>query len=71
MKEIGYVNKLDNFDNFKNIIDRFLFGIRLKWRDIVDYIIEKENRDVIIKDIMDFVVVKVSIGNFLRFLFGN
>ena len=55
LKEIGYINKLDNPDNIKKIIDRLPFGIRLKWRDAVDCIIEKENRDVNIKDIMDFV----------------
>ena len=58
MKEIGYVNKLDNPDNLKKIIDRLPFGIRLKWRDTVDRIIEKENRDVTVKDIMDFVAAK-------------
>lgn len=69
LKEIGYVNKLDNFDNFKKIIDWFLFGIRLKWCDVVDCIIEKENWDVIVKDIMDFVVVKVRVV--IYFIFGK
>ena len=58
LKEIGYVNKLDNPDNLKKIIDRLPFGIRLKWRDTVDRIIEKENRDVTVKDIMAFVAAK-------------
>ena len=58
LNEIGYVNKLDNPDNLKKIIDRLPFGIRLKWRDAVDRIIEKENRDVTVKDIMDFVAAK-------------
>ena len=58
LKEIGYVNKLDNPDNLKKIIDRLPFGIRLKWRDAVDHIIERENRDVTVKDIMDFVAAK-------------
>ena len=58
LKEIGYVNKLDNPDNLKKIIDRLPFGIRLKWRDVVDHIIERENRDVTVKDIMDFVAAK-------------
>ena len=58
LKEIGYVNKLDNPDNLKKIIDRLPFGIRLKWRDAVDRIIENENRDVTVKDIMDFVAAK-------------
>lgn len=30
LKEIGYINKLDNPDNLKKIIDRLPFGIRLK-----------------------------------------
>ena len=58
LKEIGYVNKLDNPDNLKKIIDQLPFGIRLKWRDAVDRIIENENWDVTVKDIMDFVAAK-------------
>ena len=58
LKEIGYVNKLDNPDNLKKIINLLPFGIRLKWRDAVDRIIENENQDVTVKDIMDFVAAK-------------
>lgn len=47
--------KLDNPDNLQKIIDRLLFEVTLKWRDIVYRIVEKEDRDVTVKDIMDFV----------------
>jgi len=43
LKEIGYVNKLDNPDNLKKVIDLLPFAIRLKWCDTVDRVIETEN----------------------------
>lgn len=50
LREIGYINKLDNPDNLKKIIDRLPYSMRLKWRDIVDCIIEEEARDVTVRD---------------------
>lgn len=58
LRQIGYLNKLDNPDNLKKIIDRLPYGIRLKWRDTVDRIVEKEERDVTVKDIMEFVTAR-------------
>ena len=58
LKEIGYLNKLDNPDNLKKIIDRLPYSFRLKWRDTVDRIIEREDRDVTVKDITEFVTAK-------------
>lgn len=58
LREIGYLNKLDNPENLKKIIDRLPFGIRLKWGDAVDRIVEKGRRDVTVKDITDFVTAK-------------
>ena len=58
LKEIGYLGKLDNPDNLKKIIDRLPYSFRLKWRDTVDRIIEREDRDVTVKDIMEFVTAK-------------
>ena len=58
LTDIGYLNKLDNPDNLKKVIERLPYGFRLKRRDTVDRIVEREQRDVTIKDIMDFVVAK-------------
>ena len=58
LKEIGYINKLDNPENLRRIIDRLPYGMRLKWRDTVDRIVESEARDVTVEDIMAFVTAK-------------
>ena len=58
LEKIGYLEKLYNSDNLKKIIDRLSYLMRIKWRDTVDRIIEKEARDVTVKDINDFVTAK-------------
>ena len=60
LKEIGYLNKLNNPDNLKKIIDRLPYAMRVKWRDTVDQIVEREARDVTVADIMKFVSVSDS-----------
>ena len=60
LKEIAYLNKLDNPDNLKKIIDRLPYAMRVKWRDTVDQIVEREARDVTVADIMKFVSVSDS-----------
>ncbi len=58
LKEIGSLGKLDHPENLKRVIDRLPFGMRLKWRDTVDRIIENEERDVRIEDVRKFVTAK-------------
>lgn len=43
--------------------------MRLKWHDTVDCIIEKEARDVTVRDIKDFVTAKARAATHL--IFGN
>ena len=43
LKEIGYINKLDNPDNLRKVIDRFPYEIGLKWRDTMDHHRKKED----------------------------
>ena len=69
LKEIGYLNKLDNPDNLKNIIDRLPYSMRVKWRDTVDQIVEREARDVTVADIMKFVTAKARAAS--HPIFGN
>jgi hypothetical protein len=46
LEKIGYLDKLNNSDNLKKIINRLPYAMRVRWRDTVDQIIEKEARDV-------------------------
>ena len=69
LKEIGYLNKLYNPDNLKKIIDRLPYAMRVKWRDTVDQIIEREARDVTVADIMKFVTAKPRAAS--HPIFGN
>ena len=57
LKEIGSLGKLDHPENLR-VINRLPFGMRLKWRDTVDRIIESEGRDVTIEDVTKFVTAK-------------
>ena len=58
LREIGYINKLNSSENLKKIIDRLPYGMRVRWREAVDSIIEREGRDVTIEDIASFVSAK-------------
>ncbi|XP_028407167.1 uncharacterized protein LOC114529553 [Dendronephthya gigantea] len=58
LKEIGSLTKLDHPENLRKIINRLPFGMRLKWRDVVDGIVAKQGRDVTINDVTEFVTVK-------------
>ena len=46
LKEIGYINELENPDGLKNIIARRPYGLKLRWREVVDTVMQKEKRDV-------------------------
>ena len=63
LKEIGYINKLENPDGLKKIIDRLPYGLKLKWREIVDTVMQKEKRDVTVKDITDFIQIRARVAN--------
>ena len=58
LEKIGYLGKLDNPDNLKKLIERLPYTMRAKWRETVDRIIEREARDVTIKDINEFVTAE-------------
>lgn len=51
LKKIGYFSKVENLDIFKMIVNRLLYGLKLKWYDVVDKIIETEEWEIIIEDI--------------------
>ncbi|XP_033122716.1 uncharacterized protein LOC117121587, partial [Anneissia japonica] len=58
LEELNCIQKLDAPDNLRKIISKLPYRIQSSWRDKVDQIIQKENRDVTIKDIADFVTAK-------------
>ena len=58
LEKIGFLDRLNNSDNLKKIIDRLPYAMRVRWRDHVDRIVEREARDVTIKDVNDFVTAK-------------
>ena len=58
LQELGCLAKLEAPDNLRKIIERLPYRLRSSWRDKVDRIIQKEERDVNIKDISEFVTAK-------------
>jgi hypothetical protein len=58
LEKIGYLDKLNNSDNLKKIIDHLPYTMRVRWRDTVDRIVEKVARDVTLKDVNKFVTAK-------------
>ena len=58
LRDIGSLGKLDSQDNLQKIINRLPYGLRLRWRDVVDSIIEKEDRDATIDDVTKYIAAK-------------
>ncbi|XP_028395694.1 uncharacterized protein LOC114519723 [Dendronephthya gigantea] len=63
LTEIGYVSKLQNPDTLKKIVDRLPVSLRVKWRELVDVIIQREDREFTVKDLTDFVVARARVAN--------
>ena len=69
LKEIGYLNKVENPDMLKMIVDKLPYGLKLKWRDVADRIVEIEEREITIEDIDNFVTSKACAAT--HAIFGN
>ena len=63
LNEIGYLNRLENSDSLRKIVERLPYPLRLKWRDLVDAISQKEGRDPNLKDISEFVEARSRATN--------
>ncbi|XP_068748895.1 uncharacterized protein [Montipora capricornis] len=63
LKEIGYLKRLENPDSLRKIVERLPYPLRLKWRDLVDTISQKEKRDPNLKDISEFVEARSRAAN--------
>ena len=69
LKEIGYLNKVENPDTLKMIVNRLPYGLKLKWRDVADRITEIEEREITIGDMDDSVTSKTRAAT--HAIFGN
>ena len=63
LKEIGYLNRLENAEGLRTIVDRLPYPLRLKWRELVDTITQKEAKDPNLKDITDFIDARSRVTN--------
>ena len=63
LKEIGYLNKLDNLVSLQNIFSKLPYSIRQKWCDIADDTTSNKKREVTFEDISRFVEVKARALN--------
>ena len=64
LKAIGYINKIENPDSMKKIIERLPYKLQDRWRYKADLIMNEEQRDVTIEDISRFVEVQArSLNN--------
>lgn len=69
LREIGYLNKIENPDTLQQIIRRLPLGLRLRWREGADVITESQEREITIGDKAEFVKTKARIVN--HPVFGN
>ena len=58
LKEIGYLNKIENPDSLQRVVERLPFALRKNWRDNADNISNVREREITIGDIANFVEVK-------------
>lgn len=69
LKDIGYVNKLDNPDLYHVIIDKLPINLKKKFRDVADNISEEQKREITIEDITKFIDKQARAAN--HPIFGN
>ena len=55
---MGYLNKIENPESMRKIIEKLPRKLQERWRDTADTIISVNKRDVTIKDIADFLQQK-------------
>ena len=55
LKEIGYLSRLENPEALKGVVNRLPYGLKVRWRDLVDNIYVRERRDPALQDLVAFV----------------
>ena len=63
LKEIGYLNKIENLDCLIKIIEKLPFSLRQKWRERADDITSNKERDISFDDVVKFVEERVRVMN--------
>ena len=58
LREIGFLNKIENPDSLQRVIERLPFPLRQRWRDVADDITGNKQRENTIEDIAQFVESK-------------
>ena len=69
LMEIGYLNKVENPDTLKMVVNRLPYGLKLKWCDVADRITKIEEWEITIGDMGDFDTSKVCAAT--HTIFGN
>ena len=62
LKDIGYINKIENADSLKRVIDRLPYDARKRWRFRAVNISENQDREITLEDITDFIVAEAKVG---------
>jgi hypothetical protein len=62
-QHIGYISKLENLDSMRKIVERLPFSLKLKWRETVDSIMQREKRNATLKDIAEFIETRARVTN--------
>ena len=63
LKEIGYLNRIENPDCLIKIIEKLPFSLRQKWREVADDITNNKSREITFDDIVKFVEGRVRVMN--------
>lgn len=64
LKAINHLNKIENPDIMKKIIERLPYKLQERWRDVADNIMSNQKREVTIEDITTFVTSRArSLSN--------
>ena len=61
--EIGYLSKLENQNSMRRIVERLPFSVKIKWRETVDSIMQREKRDANLRDIAEFIETRARVTN--------
>ena len=63
LREIGYLNRLENPEGLRKIMERLPYKLRQKWREVADTIQVKENRDANLADVTEFVTTRSRVAS--------
>ncbi|XP_068704512.1 uncharacterized protein [Montipora foliosa] len=58
LRDVGYLNKIENPDSMQKVIERVPFPLRQRWRDVTDDITNNKHREITFEDIASFVESK-------------